>query len=45
MIADALRAEAERILTEATDDHGRLVDVGLGSSPSCHGTATSHSDS
>jgi methylthioribose-1-phosphate isomerase len=29
-IAAAMRAEADRIVAETTDDHGRLVDVGLG---------------
>ena len=28
-IADAMRAEADRIIADATDDHGRLVDAGL----------------
>ncbi|MEO8207899.1 MAG: S-methyl-5-thioribose-1-phosphate isomerase [Chloroflexota bacterium] len=28
-IADAMRAEADRIVAEATDDHGRLADTGF----------------
>ena len=32
-VADALRAEAEAIVFDATDAHGRLVEVGLGALP------------
>ena len=32
-VADALRAEAEAIVFDATDAHGRLVDIGLGELP------------
>lgn len=38
-IADAMRAEADAIVAEATDDHGRLAEAGLAILPSPAGRA------
>ena len=44
VIADAMRAEADAIVFEATDDHGRLAGFGLDELPPARGPAGPHPD-